>query len=159
MMTPELVEVSKRIIRLNSWEWLPGMLGVRDSSPENDDYLKPEIRIRGLDDIEVVQVFGSIPDLTDAATLGCLLELVRRAAKDPRAYLCDYNGYDSVEWGICSDVISNIREELNLKPKGWMRILVADAQTEGLALALSIEEAEKFYDSINKQSKQSFGRV
>lgn len=156
MMDFKLVEASRKIITLKSWEWLPGMLGVRLCDPDKADYLKPEVRIQNHKDIEYAKTYGSIPDLTDPATLGCLLCLVRKVARDPRAYLCDYSGYDSVEWAVCSTVIEIIREELELKPKGWMRVLLGDADDEGLALAISLEEAEKFYASINQESKQSF---
>lgn len=151
----ELVEASKKIITLKSWEWLPGMLGVRYCDSGKVDYLKPEVRIQNYKDIEYAKGFGTIPDLTDPATLGCLLCLVRKVSRDPRAYLCDYSGYDSIEWAVCSDVIEVIREELDLKPKGWMRVLLGNADSEGLALAISLEEAEKLYASINQESKQS----
>lgn len=156
MMNPRLVEASRKLITLKSWEWMPGMLGVRFCNPDKSDYLKPEVRIQGIRDVETANAFRSIPDLTDPATLGCLLYLVRKASKDPDAYLCNYGGYDSVEWGVCSGVIEDIREELDLSPHGWMRVLLGDASTEGLALALSIEEAEKFYASI-KESKSIIG--
>lgn len=155
-MDLELVDAAKKIITLKSWEWLPGMLGVRYCESGKLDYLKPEVRIQGHRDVEYAKTSEVIPDLTDPATLGCLLCLVRKASRDPRAYLCDYNGYDSVEWAVCSDVVEIIREELDLKPKGWMRVLLGDADSEGLALAISLEEAEKLYASINQESKQSF---
>ena len=41
-----------------------------------------------------------LPDLTDPATLGCLLALVREAWDDPDAYACNLDGYDGAEW-VC----------------------------------------------------------
>ena len=94
-------------------------------------------------------IFQSIPDLSDAATLGAVLFLVRKVAKDDRAYLCDYDGYDSVQWGVVSTVISSIREEKDLKPRGWFREIIGDASTEGEALIIALETAEKFYGDLH----------
>jgi hypothetical protein len=144
-MEPRLVGASRKAITLPGWKWLPGMLGVRDCDPSYQDYLRPEIRICNKRDVEKAILFGSIPDLKDSATLGAILQLVREACRDPHAYLCFYDGYDSVEWGVCSSVIELIREELKIKPLGWMRFLVGDAPSEGEALILALEEAERIY--------------
>jgi hypothetical protein len=40
------------------------------------------------------------PDLADAATLGCLLALVRDAWSDADAYACNLDGYDGAAW-VC----------------------------------------------------------
>lgn len=144
-MDPRLVEVARRAINLPQWRWLPGMLGVRNCDPSFKDYLRPEVRICNDRDVEAAIIFGSIPDLRDSATLGAILRLVRESCRDPHAYLCFYDGYDSVEWGVCSSVIELIREELKIKPLGWMRVLVGDAPSEGEALILALEEAERIH--------------
>ena len=140
-----LVRHSKKLIKLKSWKWLPGMLGVRDCPPDKLDYLKPEVRICGVNEECNAHIFKSIPDLTDAATLGALLSLVRIATKDDKAYLCYFGGHDSVEWAVVSDVIDGIREELDLPPRGWFRVLIGQGATEGEALAESLQKAEAFY--------------
>ena len=145
MMDEKLVSYSKKLIKSRSWKWIPGMLGVRDCSPEKVDYLKPEVRIRGVNEECNAHIFGSIPDLTDPATLGALLSLVRIAAKDDKVYICYYNGYDSIEWAVVSGVIEDIREELDLPPRGWFRVLIGHGGTEGAALADAFLTAEAFH--------------
>lgn len=56
--TDDLDNYSARAIRCKGWRWLPGMTWTQ----------------------------AETPDLTDPATLGCLLALVRAAWQDP--YLC-----------------------------------------------------------------------
>ncbi len=145
MMDERLVDFAKKAVKLKSWRWIPGMLGVRNCAPDKLDYLKPEIRIRNISDMCTAETFGCIPDLTDPATLGAILQLIRVAAKDETVYLCYFDGYDSVEWGVVSPVIEGIREELELKPDGWFRSLIGDASTEGVALILALQESEEFY--------------
>jgi hypothetical protein len=66
-MTDDMLDLARRAVACKGWRWMPGMLtteGMRvvvrcfndDNEPDDD-----------------------IPDLTDPATLGCLLALVREA--------------------------------------------------------------------------------
>ena len=71
-MNPELLSLARNLLRSPDWVWLPGMLGVRDAEGFSD-HLKPEVRIGGEKDAEMAQAFGSLPDLNDPATAGCLL--------------------------------------------------------------------------------------
>jgi len=79
--------LNERAVACNGWRWLPGMLtmdGVRIYAVEGDTF-------DGFDDdseynnhpVEALEW----PDLTDPATLGCLLALVREAWGDQRAYM------------------------------------------------------------------------
>ena len=67
------MEHAQRAVACKHWRWMPGML-VRYptgySERIEDDMLPGEIQI-------------SVPDLSDPATLGCLLALVREAWEDP----------------------------------------------------------------------------
>lgn len=157
MMDSRLVEIARRATKIKSWEWVPGMLAVRDTPQDKKDYLKTEVRILGIKDVATAVTFQSIPDLSDAATLGALTALVRKVAKDDRAYLCDFDSHDSVQWGVVSTVISSIREEKDLKPRGWLRDIIGDASTEGEALIIALETAEKFYGDLHLE--QVTGRV
>lgn len=56
-MTDDLIKLGQRAVACKGWQWMPA-------------------RYR----------FTSLPDLTDPATLGCLLALVREAWSDP--FLC-----------------------------------------------------------------------
>ena len=77
-MTPELEALARRAVACPRWRWMPGMA-----------YLRRGKRHRV--DSDVLANGGSydetcIPDLTDPATLGCLLALVREAWGDPGFY-------------------------------------------------------------------------
>lgn len=88
-MTPDLESLARRAVACRRWRWMPGM---RDTSGRR--YKKT-----GEDAVSLYNegphvewpsdgndaVFGSpAPDLTDAATVGCLLALVREAYRQPR---------------------------------------------------------------------------
>ena len=65
-MTPELESLGRRAVACSHWRWLPGMLtdvGERVTDPD-------------------ICYLGTFPDLSDPATLGCLLALVREALGD-----------------------------------------------------------------------------
>ncbi len=66
---------------------------------------------------------GALPDLTDAATLGCLLALVREAWGDPLTYMMAYYG----RWTLCSDRYEEIDP--------------GDGATEAEALIAALEAA------------------
>ena len=81
------MDLAQRAVACKGWRWLPGMLdsdGWRYSGesegahwwwhPEEDQGELPLTQVRGT------------PDLTDPATLGCLLALVREAWGDPHVY-------------------------------------------------------------------------
>ena len=68
-MTEEQIALAKRAVACRGWRWMPGMrtdLGERVS----DDDAQTDAPTNWTDDL---------PDLTDPATLGCLLTLVREA--------------------------------------------------------------------------------
>ena len=70
MVNPDL-ELARRAVACKHWRWMPGMVAggggrrVRSKRTGGPPYK------------------GAIPDLTDPATLGCLLALVREACGDP----------------------------------------------------------------------------
>jgi hypothetical protein len=66
----EEIELARRAVASPHWRWMPGMLtdvGERVTDP-------------------AVCYLGTLPDLTDPATLGCVLALVRDAWGWPHAY-------------------------------------------------------------------------
>jgi hypothetical protein len=78
-MSTGMIALAKRAVSCSHWYWMPGMriaVGARVS----DRTLAIEL--------------DSLPDLTDPATLGCLLALVREAWGDPHASVW----YDSEYW-------------------------------------------------------------
>jgi hypothetical protein len=75
----EIEELARRAIACKRWRWMPGMLtekGLRVIQRDRDGnvvwYYQDKWYIAEL-------VPGTRPDLTDPATLGCLLALVREA--------------------------------------------------------------------------------
>ena len=86
-----LEDLGRRAVACKHWRWMPGMLA---SDPggnthrviwhdEGEKYAQTVLR--DYDDAHVessVPVDGVIPDLSDPATLGCLLHLVREAWPD-----------------------------------------------------------------------------
>ena len=84
-MTPEQIDLARRAVASKHWLWMPGMAychaGYRYRYTEHTGHLGTDC----------------YPDLTDPATLGCLLHLVREAwgersicagvVRDGRAYL------------------------------------------------------------------------
>ena len=90
-MTPELTELARRVVACPRWRWMPGMrLECGDILLWSDDQHwhccgDNQNWIRWRHDRIGQAERGSLPDLTDPATLGCLLALVREAWKSPVA--------------------------------------------------------------------------
>lgn len=61
-MTEEQIALAKRAVACKGWKWLPGMADCYGRRLREGDWLDPA---------------AEFPDLTDPATLGCLLALVR----------------------------------------------------------------------------------
>ena len=98
-MSDEMIALSRRAVACKGWRWMPGMRAVRVEEPpfvsEGFDASKMLGRtcrvyevsesgsVRGSSDTFRTTSTAYAPDLTDAATLGCLLALVREAWGDP----------------------------------------------------------------------------
>lgn len=104
-MSVTLEELGKRAIACKNWKWLPGMLAWRITNSGN------RVRVRFLDEVssygelaEASQIgplvasghaivdgwhksSDLVPDLSDPATLGCLLQLVREVRSNPTGFL------------------------------------------------------------------------
>ena len=98
-MTEEQIALAKRAVECRGWRWMPGML--TDSKFARvvaaDENGAPCAAEQGAteDDCCAVWLDGVpvLPDLTDPATLGCLLALVREACGDPSlSVLFDHDG-------------------------------------------------------------------
>ena len=85
MSSAHLDDLARRAAACKRWRWMPGMLsdrGLRVTRCDRDGYV-----VGYYADLSYIAecVQGSLPDLTDPATLGCLLALVREALK-PRGW-------------------------------------------------------------------------
>ena len=75
----EIEELARRAVACKRWRWMPGMLsakGLRVTRRDSDGYV-----VGYYEDLSYIAecVAGTLPDLSDPATLGCLLALVRKA--------------------------------------------------------------------------------
>ena len=82
-MTDNMIELGKRAVACKGWRWMPGMRtqsGIRLVVVWGT-YNTASVLSDGIDDAhsETVSLVDELPDLTDPATLGCLLSLVREA--------------------------------------------------------------------------------
>lgn len=80
-MTEEQIALARRAVACPKWKWVPGMLAVEQAVPGMALSTRP---VRVDDYWHAVGVW--LPDLTDPATLGRLLLLVREAWADPRIH-------------------------------------------------------------------------
>jgi len=90
MTPPEATALARRVVACPRWRWMPGMVttyGQRIARVDADGYAVAYYRGGHLQPVEA----DALPDLSDPATLGCLLALVREAWGDPgfHAYLSD----------------------------------------------------------------------
>jgi hypothetical protein len=91
-MSPEMIELARRAVACKGWRFMGGML-VADAIGKQRIY----------DDVAGEPYWstdGWLPDLTDPATLGCLLALVREAWGLPRLGVAF--DHDADEWIVRS---------------------------------------------------------
>jgi hypothetical protein len=73
----QVADLARRAVAAPGWRWLPGMLtstGLRVLRVDDDGYT-----VGYKESMGYIWTLGNdaLPDLTDAATRGCLLELIR----------------------------------------------------------------------------------
>jgi hypothetical protein len=108
-MTDKMIALACRAVACRGWRWMPGMLyQYREESDKvtvpTKHYWSDPTRVRDHDP-DVPACFGgfSAPDLTDPATLGCLLALVREAWKNPKVwaeYVTDSAMWSEGDWQL-----------------------------------------------------------
>lgn len=90
-MTPDQIDLARRAVACKGWRWMPGMrLECGDILIWSDEDRwhcgNNETWTRWRHDRIGQADRGSLPDLSDPATLGCLVALVREAWGDPGFY-------------------------------------------------------------------------
>ena len=83
------IALGKRVVACKGWRWMPGMLHGMVGGGE----LKSCYRVG---DLTLYLDADRVPDLRDAATVGCLLALVREA-HGPRCYTQACGGFWTVQ--------------------------------------------------------------
>jgi hypothetical protein len=83
-MTEEQIALARRAVACKGWRWMPGML-----TSFNARHLGRHLWVDQGSSVVVYadQNEGEVPDLTDPATLGCLLALVREAWGDSEMHM------------------------------------------------------------------------
>lgn len=85
-MTEEQIALARRAVACKGWRWMPGML--------HGTVAGGELRVcYRAGDLTLYLDADRVPDLTDPATMGCLLALVREASGDPFVYLAPADGW------------------------------------------------------------------
>jgi hypothetical protein len=95
-MTDEMIALARRAMSCRGWRWMPGMA---DQFGRRVMQVYPNelgFKWSHLLENNVVRDADALPDLTDAATLGCFLALVREAWGDPKACVRAGRGWEWV---------------------------------------------------------------
>jgi hypothetical protein len=123
------LDLARRAVACRDWRWMPGMAttgNYRLTLASDDQQWFILCRPSGTSPVEREgDMGGNLPDLSDPATIGCLLQLVRDALNDPRAYCRPYTLPDGTpRWSVISP-----------------RITLTAGDTEAAALVAALEAA------------------
>jgi hypothetical protein len=94
-----LADLGRRAVACKHWRWMPGMylLPHLDGCEccEDRNFPRRAARLPAVFTTEI-----DVPDLSDPATLGCLLHLVRQAYGDSSLQPNDAGEYDMLHWHV-----------------------------------------------------------
>lgn len=92
-MKDQMQDLARRAVACKHWRWMAGMLvhnadgPVRIDGGDSEPFIYGRCQWSG-ERFELSVRSGPCPDLTDPATMGCLLALVRKAWSDKVACIC-----------------------------------------------------------------------
>jgi len=81
-MTDEQIALARRAVACKGWRWMRGMSNDRGQTIDCVDLIPGKAYCGELD-----ADMTALPDLTDPATLGCLLALVREAFNSTKVFV------------------------------------------------------------------------
>lgn len=130
-MTDEQIALARRAVACKGWRWIAGMKAIRHEE-HCTSWFRIEETLRRL----TGDWASALPDLTDPATLGCLLALVREAWGAPRALVrLSANGKSFHVFDVDRVTMGG----------NWAAFLCGDLilQTEAEALVAALEAADR----------------
>lgn len=140
-MTADMLDLARRAVASPRWEWRAGKLTSHGARCLGRDLW--------VDRGQRVAVFadpneGEVPDLTDPATLGCLLALVREAwgLCVTTAYRFTTDGSSRWVWAVQSEPRDYITPSAN-PPSAWIPMTLSCGATEAEALVAALEAAPR----------------
>jgi hypothetical protein len=110
-----LEAVGRRAINCSHWRWQRGMKAIVPSRHEGGTGYT--FRLDGGE--QTGTVVGGYPDFTDAATLGCLVGLVREATGKPWLF-CTYR--EEGFWSVC-DLHAHLSGFVTTEAEAWVEAL------------------------------------
>jgi hypothetical protein len=127
----DAIELAKRAVKCKAWRWMRGMSVVSDTDHDAIVWHDKDILYLDPDDVPGDDCIdsGDLPDLTDPATLGCLLHLIKESW-GVRSIGIEYNKSDGKEYFIVKD------EDWEYSPT---HVVSGDTEEEALVKALEME--------------------
>ena len=109
-MTPALHDIARALVAEPAWRWMPGMLASSGAGSYRIIEVWPSAgRLQVAKSLRGKRVVGEVldgghllPNLTDPATLGCILALVREASRTPTLHMLPQSWRGEVRWRVAS---------------------------------------------------------